>query len=145
MQPITKHRVAARQVPECNEPHRASQRSLNLYCLFLTYCIQGRLVSTSILQKEEAFLSPEKGALGRRRGPTTERGNGLGMQSHVWNVLSVPAKCMSKCRCHEVPSPLRRWHPDKFVAKFGSRLAAEDRERILMRVKETSQALNALA
>lgn len=37
-----------------------------------------------------------------------------------------------------------RWHPDKFESRFGRRLAAKDRERILERVKGVSQALNAL-
>ena len=37
-----------------------------------------------------------------------------------------------------------RWHPDKFEARFGRRLAQNDRARILERVKDTSQALNAL-
>ncbi len=37
-----------------------------------------------------------------------------------------------------------RWHPDKFDARFGRRLAAADRQQILDRVKGISQALNAL-
>ena len=40
---------------------------------------------------------------------------------------------------------LMRWHPDKFEARFGRRLRAADRSRILDRVKSVSQALNALA
>lgn len=40
---------------------------------------------------------------------------------------------------------LMRWHPDKFEARFGRRLRAADRPRILDRVKSVSQALNALA
>ena len=39
---------------------------------------------------------------------------------------------------------LMRWHPDKFEARFGGRVVAEDRERVLQRVKETSQMLNSL-
>jgi NF-kappa-B inhibitor-like protein 1 len=39
---------------------------------------------------------------------------------------------------------LVRWHPDKFVAKFGRRLAAGDRERVLERVNALSQQLNAI-
>ena len=39
---------------------------------------------------------------------------------------------------------LMRWHPDKFEARFGRRLAARDKERVLDRVKGMSQALNAL-
>ena len=38
-----------------------------------------------------------------------------------------------------------RWHPDKFTGKFGGRLDSKDREKILARVTQTSQLLNALA
>ena len=37
-----------------------------------------------------------------------------------------------------------RWHPDKFLQRYGNRLAAEDKERILVKVKEVFQAINAL-
>ena len=40
---------------------------------------------------------------------------------------------------------LMRWHPDKFTAKFGSRLADDDKDKILARVTQISQQLNALA
>lgn len=36
----------------------------------------------------------------------------------------------------------RTWHPDKFIQKFGGRLKDSDREKILEKVKELSQALN---
>ena len=36
----------------------------------------------------------------------------------------------------------RTWHPDKFVQKFGRRLKDSEREKILEKVKELSQALN---
>lgn len=36
-----------------------------------------------------------------------------------------------------------RWHSDKFLAKYGGRLIAADRERILARVLEVSQEVNA--
>jgi len=39
---------------------------------------------------------------------------------------------------------LVRWHPDKFVAKFGRRLEEDDRERILQRVTKMIQTLTAL-
>lgn len=38
---------------------------------------------------------------------------------------------------------VRRWHPDKFVGKFGNRLLATDREKILARVNAVANALNA--
>ena len=37
-----------------------------------------------------------------------------------------------------------RWHPDKFVQSFGARLQPEEREQVLQRVTEVSQAINAL-
>jgi len=40
---------------------------------------------------------------------------------------------------------LMRWHPDKFVARFGGRVVEAERERVLQRVKEISQMLNSLA
>ena len=35
-----------------------------------------------------------------------------------------------------------RWHPDKFLQSFGSRLVEEEREAILQRVTEVAQAIN---
>ena len=37
-----------------------------------------------------------------------------------------------------------RWHPDKFMQSFGSRLRQEEHDAILQRVTEVSQAINAL-
>ena len=39
---------------------------------------------------------------------------------------------------------LMRWHPDKFVAKFGSRLDALDKKDVLDKVNEISQWLNTI-
>lgn len=36
----------------------------------------------------------------------------------------------------------RRWHPDKFVARWGMLLAAADRSAILLRVQQLSQGIN---
>jgi len=35
-----------------------------------------------------------------------------------------------------------RWHPDKFMQKFGQRLAEKDKEKILLKVKEVFQLIN---
>ena len=40
-----------------------------------------------------------------------------------------------------VPS-VRRWHPDKFEARWGARLREEDRARVLERVNAVARALN---
>ena len=37
-----------------------------------------------------------------------------------------------------------RWHPDKFLQAFGNRLEPSEREAILQKVTETSQAINAI-
>lgn len=39
---------------------------------------------------------------------------------------------------------LMRWHPDKFVAKFGGRVIGKDKERVAEGVKRVSQMLNSL-
>ena len=39
---------------------------------------------------------------------------------------------------------LMRWHPDKFIAKFGARLATQDKSQILERVNAMSQLLNSV-
>ncbi len=39
---------------------------------------------------------------------------------------------------------LMRWHPDKFTAKFGSRLAAVDKEAVQAGVHAVAQQLTAL-
>ena len=37
---------------------------------------------------------------------------------------------------------VRRWHPDKFEARWGARLREEDRARVLERVNAVARALN---
>ena len=37
-----------------------------------------------------------------------------------------------------------RWHPDRFVQAWGGLLAADERDAVLQRVTEVSQAINAL-
>ena len=39
---------------------------------------------------------------------------------------------------------LMRWHPDKFLAKFGRRLDAKDKHAILAKVNAISQLLNTI-
>lgn len=39
----------------------------------------------------------------------------------------------------------KRWHPDKFAQKLGTRISDRDREKILERVTQISQALNKLS
>ena len=37
-----------------------------------------------------------------------------------------------------------RWHPDKFMQSYGRLLVESEKEAILKRVKEVSQAVNAI-
>ena len=37
-----------------------------------------------------------------------------------------------------------RWHPDKFIQGFGAQLVPAEREAVLKRVTEVSQAINAI-
>lgn len=37
-----------------------------------------------------------------------------------------------------------RWHPDRFAAKFGSRLAPEEKEAIMTKVTQVSAQINEL-
>lgn len=67
--------------------------------------------------------------------PTPEAFNSL-----VLCGAEGPAEVKKRLRMELV-----RWHPDKFVGRFGARLAPTDRERVLERVKGMSQALNALS
>ena len=39
---------------------------------------------------------------------------------------------------------LMRWHPDKFVGKFGARMLPTEKDRITEGVKRVSQLLNSL-
>lgn len=47
-------------------------------------------------------------------------------------------------RRRALQAELRRWHPDKFTAKFGGRLVEAERGAVLEDVKAVSQCLNAL-
>jgi len=49
-------------------------------------------------------------------------------------------------RRRALQAELRRWHPDKFVARWGARLTVDDAERasILLHVKQVAQCLNEL-
>lgn len=38
-----------------------------------------------------------------------------------------------------------RWHPDRFFAKFGSRMAPEEKEAIMAKVTQISAQVNELA
>ena len=39
---------------------------------------------------------------------------------------------------------MRRWHPDKFVARWGTRMLPEERDALLLRIKQVAQCLTEL-
>ena len=75
----------------------------------------------------------------------------IGMRDVPWPVLDAaslgldprhtPSAAERKARFRQQSL---RWHPDKFVQAFGGRLDAAERDAVLQRVTEVSQAINAL-
>lgn len=47
-------------------------------------------------------------------------------------------------RRRALTTELRRWHPDKFVSRWGARLHDDERDAVLLHVKQVSQALTEL-
>ena len=47
-------------------------------------------------------------------------------------------------RRRAVQAELRRWHPDKFVARWGTRMLPEERDALLLRIKQVAQCLTEL-
>ena len=56
-----------------------------------------------------------------------------------------PAQAGAEAARRRVRAELMRWHPDKFGARFGPRLAARERAGVLERVKAVAQMLTELA
>ena len=57
------------------------------------------------------------------------------------NTFGANAKAESKKAWQRL---MMRWHPDKFNQKFGARLHENEKDKILERVKEVSQNVQAL-
>ena len=53
-------------------------------------------------------------------------------------VKDQGAEEVKKCIREEI----RRWHPDKFLQKVGARVAPDQQQGVMDRVKGVSQALN---
>lgn len=60
------------------------------------------------------------------------------------HVLSDEEMPDTHSRRKALRAELRRWHPDKFVARYGGRIAAAERQAVLLLVKAVSQCLNEL-
>ena len=57
-------------------------------------------------------------------------------------VLTTDMDAVARRRA--LQTELRRWHPDKFVGRWGGRLLDAEREAVLQRVKQVSQCLTEL-
>jgi hypothetical protein len=44
----------------------------------------------------------------------------------------------------DVKAVRARWHPDRFMQKFGTRLAAGERDAILQRIQEVAARINVI-
>ena len=67
----------------------------------------------------------------------------LGML-HPDNPACGPSQAGAEAARRRVRAELMRWHPDKFGARFGARLAARERAGVLERVKAVAQMLTEL-
>ena len=70
----------------------------------------------------------------RRRGDGVVARKGGGDNGTTW----------AAARRRALQDELRRWHPDKFVARFGGALREAERDDILAGVKRVSQCLTEL-
>ena len=59
--------------------------------------------------------------------------------------LGLDVRCFSAAeRRQAYRAASLRWHPDRFVQGFGNALCDDEREAILQRVTQVSQAVNSL-
>ena len=61
-----------------------------------------------------------------------------------WRVIGVEEHSSFEDKKAALRAQTMRWHPDKFLSRFGSALFPEDYPRIESRVKECSQRLNGI-
>ena len=66
------------------------------------------------------------------------------MQATDIEVIILQPNTEAAQRRRVIQNELRRWHPDKFTAKWGKRLFASEAEAVLVGVKQVAQALNNL-
>jgi hypothetical protein len=62
-----------------------------------------------------------------------------GPQDNILNIKNTSDKDKKII----IRAALLRWHPDKFIQVFGGRLAENDKEKIVNKVKEITQQINA--
>lgn len=92
---------------------------------------------------EKQWLAFEQGAggnLGSGDVPWPPEASGV----ITWNLQRVESGSEGRARVKEAyKKAALRWHPDKFTARFASRLAPSERDAIMRSVKDVFQAINA--
>ena len=82
----------------------------------------------------------------RRAPPSAPGGDEAEASFSVEEVATrvFDASMDGAARRRAVQAELRRWHPDKFVGRWGSRVLPEEREVLLLRIKQVAQCLTEL-
>jgi NF-kappa-B inhibitor-like protein 1 len=73
---------------------------------------------------------------------TPSAGRPLALDEVALHVLSPEMDAAARRRA--LTTELRRWHPDKFVSRWGARLLHAERDDVLAHVKQVSQCLTEL-
>jgi hypothetical protein len=73
---------------------------------------------------------------------TPSAGRPLALDEVALHVLSPEMDAAARRRA--LTTELRRWHPDKFVTRWGARLLHAERDDVLVHVKQVSQCLTEL-
>ncbi|CAM9117550.1 unnamed protein product [Ectocarpus fasciculatus] len=96
---------------------------------------------------------PKLSALGERGaslgrgffpGGSNSRGGAKGVQSERFETLGVNEGDSSDIKKAALRAASLRWHPDKFMSKYGPRIASEDRANIEKDVQATMQRITKL-
>ena len=94
------------------------------------------------LRAQEASDGPQSGRKGQRSGQWAGQEQGSGGRSDRWSSGTTKGDDDEVSQRAAFREASLRWHPDKFVQRFGEALAAVDRDRTLARVQAIAQELN---
>nr|KAG5712106.1 hypothetical protein BaRGS_020832 [Batillaria attramentaria] len=88
----------------------------------------------------QTVLTDESGlVLGFRDIPWPSKGSIESVMDVLFCDLGI--KCKTALKKY-VKQQQVRWHPDKFLQKFGERIEEQSKDKVLERVKQISQAIN---